>query len=103
MFVYKGKRRAYDNIASGSATGRENIIAAGESPNGDFAGPNRPDKETGGNTSTSALALLRTENQVANHANLSSGDYPEIPGSTSGTSGWTSGTTKTSAFPENVG
>ena len=99
-FTYKSKRMAYDNISVGNATGRENIIAAGESPTGDFT--TAPSRDSGGNTSTSVLAIARRENLIAD-PNRVSDDVPIVPGSTSATSGYSSGTSVTSSFPEVVG
>ena len=98
-FTYKSKRFAYDNISVGNATGKEFIIAAGAS-DGDFT--TRPNKDSGGNTSTSVLAIARRENLIKG-GNESTNDYPQVPGQTSATSGHTSGSSLTSSFPENVG
>lgn len=94
-FTYKSRRLAYDNIASGSAAGRENIIAAGESPTGDFT--TKPNADSGGNTSTSVLAIARQERLIRNGSSDSTGQ------TSNNISEYTSETSISSNFPEVVG
>src|ERR1700752_3366687 len=99
-FTYKNKRLGYDNIANGSAAGFERHNA-GTSPSETSA----PNRDSGGNTSTSMLAIGRRENVVHNPT---TDDYlVGIPRANSSdiasTSGYTSETSSTSVFPEKVG
>lgn len=98
-FTYKNKRVGYDNIAPGSAAGWEHVVVAGNvSPPSTAV-----NLESGGNTSTSVLALGRRENLIK--APTTDDNHVQETALTSGTThtGYTSGTSVTSSFPETVG
>jgi len=101
-FTFRNKRFGYDNIASGSATGQEHIVVAGNvTASGDCT--TRPSKDAGGNTSTSVLAIGRRENLI--RLPSSDDNTQEESTITTNTSytGQTSGTSATSVFYEGLG
>ncbi len=98
-FTWKNKRYGYDNIAAGSAAGMERVVAGTTVP----GETTRPSLDSGGNTSTSVLAVGRRENLIR----LPSSDDNTVQETllTSNTShtGYTSGTSITSVFAERLG
>lgn len=100
-YTYKDRRRGYDNIANGSAAGFE-IHNAGAASHSESSLHNL-DANT--NTSTSALALGKRENVIrvpTSNDNVSIGGLDQSTDAAA-TSGWTSGTSRTSVFYEVVG
>src|SRR5262245_38382852 len=97
-FTFKDRRLGYDNIAIGSATGQERVIEGG----GVGDATTRTNLDSGGNTSTAALAIAKRENMIRQDGD-STNDYPPTPGATSASSGHTSNTSLSSVFPEVVG
>lgn len=97
-FTYRNKRLGYDNIANGSATGLENAVVAGTG----IGETTRPNLDSGGNTSTSALAVGRRENVIRQPS--TNDNHVQETHDTSNTShtGETSGTSHTSVFQENL-
>ena len=98
MFIYRSKRGGYDNIAVGSATGHENIVAVGSG--GDEGETTLPGLDLNTGTSTSVLAIAHREMLVNDGV---SDDVRTGQQTTLTSPAWTSDTTFTSAFPENVG
>jgi hypothetical protein len=98
-FTFQNKRLGYDNIAAGSATGFERVIAGG----GPGDSTTKLSKDSGGNTSTSSLAVGRFENVIHNLTTAdNSVEETAITSNTSYT-GYTSGTSVTSNFLEGLG
>lgn len=98
-FTYRNKRRGYDNIASGSAAGFER-----HNTGTSHSETSRPSLDSGGNTSTSVLAVGQRQNAVwqpTTNDNVIGHPNCDTSG-TAATSGWTSGTSSTSVFPENI-
>ena len=92
-FTHKSKRMAYDQIANGSATGRENIVEVG-------ALGSLGDRTT--RQSVDLLDTVFTANRVVElhpAAGSSTGDYVGQPTSAT-TPGYTSQTSYTSAIGE---
>jgi hypothetical protein len=98
-YTFQNRRLGYDNIAVGSATGFERVVPGG----GPGDGTTRPGKDSGGNTSTSVLAIARREMSIR----LPSSDDNTVEETrlTSNTShtGNTSGTSYSSVFYESLG
>jgi hypothetical protein len=98
-FTFQNKRLGYDNIAAGSATGFERVVPGG----GPGDGTTKLSKDSGGNTSTSNLAVGRFENVIRQPS--TNDNTQEETTDTSNTSyvGYTSGTSCTSNFLESLG
>jgi len=98
-FTFQNKRVGYDNIAAGSAAGFERVIAGGGP--GDCT--TKVNKDSGGNTSTSVLAIGRFENTIKiPSSDQNNAEETTLTSNTSHT-GYTSGTSVTSNFGENLG
>ncbi len=105
-FTFKSKRLGYDNIAAGSAAGKELIVVAG----GDGDGETTRLTLSQRGTSTSNLSQGMPERVIGAKAGTvtdwnTPAQHPRPTSSgTSDTSPWvTSGTSDTSAFPERLG
>jgi hypothetical protein len=98
-FTFQNRRLGYDNIAVGSATGFERVIAGG----GPGDGTTKPSKESGGNTSTSVLAIARRENFFRLPSTNDNTVQETILTSNTSHTGATSGTSYSSVFYEALG
>lgn len=98
-FTWKNKRYGYDNIANGSATGIEKHTGATSIP----GETTRPNLDSGGNTSTSVLAVGRRENTIKQCTSDDNCANETLDTSNTSHVGHTSGTSITSVFPERVG
>lgn len=98
-FTYRNKRSGYDNIAVGSATGLENAVVAGTG-RGETT---RPNLDSGGNTSTSTLAIGRRENSVRQPSTDDNTVQETKDTSNTSHTGDTSNSSNTSVLRENVG
>lgn len=99
-FTWKNKRYGYDNIAAGSAAGIEKVVAGATTQPGETT---RPSLDSGGNTSTSALALGRRENLIKQQTTDDNTVQETKDTSNTSHTGMTSGTSSTSVFYERLG
>ena len=98
-FTFQNRRLGYDNIAVGSATGFERVVPGG----GPGDSTTRPSRDSGGNTSTSALAIGRRENVIRQPvSDDASVEETKLTSNTSHTQ-MTSGTSSTSVNYEGLG
>lgn len=92
-FVYRNKRLGYDSISTGNASGQERHVDGGGGIE-----TTRTVIDSGGNTSTSALAVAMRENVI--HNPTSADQLAGIDTSTAPSSGYTSGSSFSSAIHE---
>ena len=115
-YLFRAKRWGYDNIATGSATGEERHSASGITHDANATSVIRERLITSaegstGQTSNGELYVAgnssdNTFTRMGVNAATSplTGIAPDVPGATSNTSTWTSGTSfSTQVFPERVG
>lgn len=95
-YTFKNKRLAYDNIANGSAAGQERHIVGGGGIE-----TTRQLIDNGPDVNVSFTANRMHETHIGAHSSNNT-NPADIPGSTSNTSFYTSGTSITSVFPERL-
>jgi hypothetical protein len=98
-FTFQNRRYGYDNIAPGSATGFERVVPGG----GPGDSTTKYSKDSGGNTSTSVLAIGRRENWIKQPTTDDNTVQETIATSNTSHTGYTSGTSVTSVFLEQFG
>lgn len=98
-FTFQNRRLGYDNIANGSATGFERVVPGG----GPGDSTTKYSRDSGGNTSTSALAVGRRENVIRVPSTDDNNQEETTNTSATAHTRMTSDTSSTSVFYENLG